>query len=128
MGDDGSVRVERNGPVTTVILSRPEARNAVDRPTAEALVAAFRAFDEEPEAAAAVLWGEGGHFCAGAALPQTCLRQDRLSVLEQSALSETDALKAELAHGLTSLASPEIAGGVARFQAGAGRHGAFQDP
>ena len=260
MGDDGSVRIERNGPVTTVILSRPEARNAVDRPTAEALAAAFRAFDEEPEAAVAVLWGEGGHFCAGAdlkamsthranrvvaygdgpmgptrmqlskpviaavsgyavagglelalwcdlrvveedarfgvfcrrwgvplvdggtvrlprligtsraldliltgrpvhageaeriglanrivptgrareeaealatqiaAFPQTCLRQDRLSVLEQFALSEADALKAELAHGLTSLASPEIAGGVARFQAGAGRHGAFQDP
>ncbi len=68
MSDDGTVRVERNGPVTTVILSRPEARNAVDRPTAEALAAAFRAFDEDTEAAVAVLWGEGGHFCAGADL------------------------------------------------------------
>jgi enoyl-CoA hydratase len=246
--------------VTTVILSRPEARNAVDRPTAAALAAAFRAFDEDPAAAVAVLWGEGGHFGAGAdlkamstsranrvepqgdgpmgptrmqlskpviaavsgyavaggfelalwcdlrvveedarfgvfcrrwgvplidggtvrlprligtsraldliltgrpvhageaeriglanrvvpagraraeaealaaeiaAFPQTCLREDRLSVLEQSGRSEADALQVELAHGLTSLASPEIAGGVASFQAGAGRHGTFRDP
>ncbi len=260
MSDDGTVRVERNGTVTTVILNRPEARNAVDRPTAEALGAAFRAFEDDPDAAVAVLWGEGGHFCAGAdlkamgtpranrvdgdgdgpmgptrlrlakpviaavsgyavagglelalwcdlrvveedaelgvfcrrwgvplvdggtvrlprligtsraldliltgrpvhageaeriglanrvvapgtarqaaevlaaqiaAFPQTCLRHDRLSVLEQAGLTEEDAMRAELAHGLASLASPEIADGVGRFQAGAGRHGAFQGP
>jgi enoyl-CoA hydratase len=259
VSDDGTVRVERNGPVSTVILNRPEARNAVDRPTAKALAAAFRAFEDDPDAAVAVLWGEGGHFCAGAdlkamgtsranrvdadgdgpmgptrlrlgkpviaavsgyavaggmelalwcdlrvveedaefgvfcrrwgvplidggtvrlprligtsraldliltgrpvhageaermglanrvvapgtarqaaealaaqiaAFPQTCLRHDRLSVLEQAGLTEEDAMTAELAHGLDSLASPETAGGVARFQAGAGRHGAFQD-
>ena len=63
-----SVRVERTGAVTTVILARPEVRNAVDRPTAEALAAAFRAFDADPDAAVAVLCGEGGHFCAGADL------------------------------------------------------------
>lgn len=63
-----SVRVERNGPVTTVILHRPEARNAVDGPTAEALAAAFREFDADPDAAVAVLWGDGGTFCAGADL------------------------------------------------------------
>jgi enoyl-CoA hydratase len=62
------VRVERDGPVTTVILSRPEARNAVDRAHAEALAEAFRAFEADEGAAAAVLWGEGGHFCAGADL------------------------------------------------------------
>jgi enoyl-CoA hydratase len=260
MSDDGAVRVERNGPVTTVILNRPEARNAVDGPTAKALAAAFRAFDDDPGASVAVLWGEGGHFSAGAdlkamgtsranrvdaggdgpmgptrlrlakpviaaisgyavagglelalwcdlriveedaefgvfcrrwgvplidggtvhlprligtsraldliltgrpvhageaeriglanrvvapgtariaaealaaqiaAFPQTCLRHDRLSVLEQAGLTEGDAMRSELAHGLASLASPEIAGGVARFRAGAGRHGAFQDP
>lgn len=60
-----SIRAERSGPVTTVILSRPEVRNAVDPATAEALAAAFRAFDADPEAAAGVLWGEHGHFCAG---------------------------------------------------------------
>ncbi|MEV6333280.1 crotonase/enoyl-CoA hydratase family protein [Nocardia vinacea] len=63
-----TVRIERNGPVTTVILHRPEARNAVDGPTAAALVDAFREFDADPDAAVAVLWGDGGTFCAGADL------------------------------------------------------------
>ena len=63
-----SVRVERDGPVTTVVLHRPEARNAVDGPTARALVAAFRDFDTDDEQRVAVLWGDGGTFCAGADL------------------------------------------------------------
>jgi enoyl-CoA hydratase len=54
--------------VTTVILSRPQARNAVDGPTAAALAGAFREFDADPDAAVAVLYGEGGTFCAGADL------------------------------------------------------------
>ncbi|MET7747322.1 crotonase/enoyl-CoA hydratase family protein [Micromonospora sp. NPDC005367] len=62
------VRVERHGPVTTVILDRPAARNAVDGPTARALADAFRAFDADPDASVAVLWGAGGTFCAGADL------------------------------------------------------------
>ncbi|MGW1255434.1 crotonase/enoyl-CoA hydratase family protein [Streptomyces sp. NPDC002513] len=62
------VRIERQGYVTTVVLSRPEARNAVDGPTAAALADAFRAFDADPSARVAVLWGEGGTFCAGADL------------------------------------------------------------
>ncbi|WP_405114751.1 crotonase/enoyl-CoA hydratase family protein [Micromonospora sp. NBC_01405] len=62
------VRVERAGAVTTVILDRPAARNAVDGSTARALADAFRAFDADPEAAVAVLWGAGGTFCAGADL------------------------------------------------------------
>lgn len=63
-----SVRSERSGPVTTVVLSRPEVRNAVDGPTARALAEEFRAFDADPDASVAVLWGEGGTFCAGADL------------------------------------------------------------
>jgi len=63
-----AVRVEKNGPVTTVVLSRPEARNAVDGPTAALLADAFRAFEADDAAAVAVLWGEGGTFCAGADL------------------------------------------------------------
>jgi enoyl-CoA hydratase len=62
------VRVTREGPVTTVLLARPDRRNAVDGPTARALADAFRAFDADPEAAVAVLAGEGGVFCAGADL------------------------------------------------------------
>jgi enoyl-CoA hydratase len=245
-----TVRMEREGQVTTVILSRPEVRNAVDRKTADALVEAFRAF-EESDAAVAVLWGEGGTFCSGADLktldnhvgedgdgpmgptrmrlskpvlaavaghavagglelalwcdlrvaeedavfgvfcrrfgvplidggtvrlprligasramdliltgrpvgareayemglanrvvpagtarrqaeelareiagfPQTCLRGDRLSALEQDGLPEREAMRNELRHGLVSL--PDAAGGAARFAAGAGRHGTF---
>ncbi len=63
-----SVRTERNGPVWTVVLSRPERRNAVDGPTAVELAAAFRAFDADADARVAVLFGEGGVFCAGADL------------------------------------------------------------
>ncbi|ORL32505.1 enoyl-CoA hydratase [Prescottella equi] len=62
------VRSEKAGPVTTIVLSRPEVRNAVDGPTAAALASAFREFDDDPDAAVAVLWGEGGTFCAGADL------------------------------------------------------------
>ncbi|MFF8951340.1 crotonase/enoyl-CoA hydratase family protein [Streptomyces sp. NPDC014940] len=62
------VRVERREHVTTVVLSRPEARNAVDGPTAAELAAAFRAFEADDTARVAVLWGEGGTFCAGADL------------------------------------------------------------
>ena len=60
-----TVRVEKKGKVWTVIHSRPEARNAMDPPSADALVAAFGAFNDDPQAAVAVLWGEGGAFCAG---------------------------------------------------------------
>ncbi len=63
-----SVRVERQGPVTTVVLARSECRNAVDGPTAAALADAFRSFEADREARVAVLWGEGGTFCAGADL------------------------------------------------------------
>lgn len=63
-----SVRIEKNGPVTTVILDRGAVRNAVDRPTAEALAGAFREFDADPGALVGVLYGDHGHFCAGADL------------------------------------------------------------
>lgn len=63
----GPVRVERNGPVTTIILTRPDRRNAVDRETADALVEAVLAFDRDSAASVGVLWGEGA-FCAGANL------------------------------------------------------------
>lgn len=63
-----AVHVEKRGAVTTVILDRPQARNAVDRPTADALRQAFKDFDADDDARVAVLWGAGGHFCAGADL------------------------------------------------------------
>lgn len=63
-----TVKIERDGAVWTVLLDRPEVRNAVDRATAEALADAFDAFDAAPEARVGVLAGEGGTFCAGADL------------------------------------------------------------
>ena len=62
------VLVEHEGPVTIVTIDRPAVRNAVDRPTADALAAAFRDFDADAGQAAAVLTGEGDTFCAGADL------------------------------------------------------------
>ncbi len=251
-----SVRVENEGPVRTIVLSRPEVKNAVDGPTAQALADAFRAFDADDRAHVAVLWGEGGTFCAGAdlkgiaagrgnrvapdgdgpmgptrmvlgkpvvaaisgyavagglelalfcdlrvaeedavlgvfcrrwgvplidggtvrlprliglsramdliltgrgvradealamglvnrvvpkgcaraaaealagelaALPQTCLRSDRMSAYEQHELPVAQALSNELRHGLEPLASGEASSGATRFAKGAGRHGA----
>jgi enoyl-CoA hydratase len=63
-----TVRVERRDRVWTVVLDRPETRNAVDRETAAALAHAFRDFDADPGADVAVLWGAGGTFCSGADL------------------------------------------------------------
>src|SRR5271165_3094645 len=63
-----AVTVEHSGPVTTVILSRPEARNAVNPATARELVAAFEAFEADDDARAAVFFGDHGTFCAGADL------------------------------------------------------------
>lgn len=67
MTNIANLRVERDGPVTTVILTRGQVRNAVDRATADQLAAAFRAFDADDSARVGVLHGEGG-FCAGADL------------------------------------------------------------
>ena len=64
----GGVRVESNGPVTTVIMNRPEARNAVNGAAAAELYEAFDEFDKDDSASVAVLWGDNGTFCAGADL------------------------------------------------------------
>jgi enoyl-CoA hydratase len=254
-----SVIVEKKGFVTTVIINRPEVRNAVNRPTADALAHAFREFDEDENARVAVLWGAGGNFCAGADLkamargenvnrveedgdgpmgpsrmklskpviaavsghavagglelalwcdlrvversavfgvfcrrwgvplidggtvrlprliglsraldmiltgravkaeeafqiglanrlvddgkareeaeklaeeiakfPQTCLRMDRLSAIEQFDFEFGEAMKNEFRRGLNAINSPEIIEGVKRFANGAGRHGRFE--
>ena len=249
-----TVRYEADGPVVVVTIDRPEVRNAVDPPTAEALVEAFERFDTDPAPRVGVLTGAGGTFCAGfdlkalagggpflaetgrspmgparmqlgkpviaavegyavgggfelalwcdlrvaardsvfgvfnrrfgvplvdlgtvrlprligqsramdlvltgravqgeeafdiglanrlvepgdaltaavdlarqlARLPQTCLRNDRLSVLEQWGIPFEDAVRNEFRHGLASFGSGEAASGAARFASGAGRHG-----
>jgi enoyl-CoA hydratase len=63
-----AVHTFTDGPVATIVLDRPHCRNAVDGPTADALRAAFEAFEADDDLAVAVLTGAGGHFCAGADL------------------------------------------------------------
>ncbi len=251
-----TVRFEVKGPLAIVTLDRPDARNAVDGPTATALADAFRRFEADEALAAAVLTGAGGHFCAGAdlkgilegrgnrvaedgdgpmgptrmllskpvvaaiegyavagglelalwcdlrvaaedavlgvfcrrwgvplidggtvrlprliglshaldliltgrpvgaeeaqrmglvnrvaprgealaaavalaealaALPQRCLREDRLSAYEQAEMALPEALQNELRHGVASLGAPELQEGLRAFATGEGRHGA----
>ncbi len=59
------VVVSTSGSVTTVMINRPERRNAVDPETAELLRAAFRAFDVDESSSVAVLCGAGDTFCSG---------------------------------------------------------------
>jgi enoyl-CoA hydratase len=63
-----AVHYEPDGPVVVVTLDRPDVANAIDRPTAAALVDAFRRFDADPSLSVAVLAGAGGKFCCGADL------------------------------------------------------------
>jgi enoyl-CoA hydratase len=62
------VRTERDGSVLVVTIDRPEVRNAVDVPTAEALLHTFQTYDRDDTLSVAVLTGAGGTFCAGADL------------------------------------------------------------
>jgi len=63
-----AIRLERQDAVATIVMDRPEARNAVDGPAASALAQAFREFEQDDRLRVAVLWGAGGTFCAGADL------------------------------------------------------------
>ncbi|MBM3645242.1 MAG: crotonase/enoyl-CoA hydratase family protein [Alphaproteobacteria bacterium] len=72
----GKILIDRAGPVTTVILNRPQARNAMDNETAHGLAEALRAFAGDPSARVGVLWGAGGAFCAGADLKELGGGQD----------------------------------------------------
>jgi enoyl-CoA hydratase len=63
-----TILTEKNGPVTTITINRPEVRNAMDNDTALALAKTFRAFDDDDKALVDVLTGAGGYFCAGADL------------------------------------------------------------
>lgn len=62
--------VEKNEHVTTIVINRPEVRNALDREATTALAKAFSEFEQDEEARVAVLYGAGGSFCAGADLKE----------------------------------------------------------
>jgi enoyl-CoA hydratase len=120
--DGGTVRLPRligQGRALDLILSGREvgAEEALAMGLVNRIVPDGTALDH------AVEWGR-----ELAALPQTCLRNDRRSTLDQWGLSTADAMVVETRLGLDSLASPEAASGPARFASGAGRSGSTVDP
>ena len=106
-----AVRVERSGPVTTVLLHRPTRRNAVDGATAAQLADAFRAFDADPGAAVAVLYGEGGVFCSGADL--TAMGTDRGNRVAPDGDGPMGPTRMRLSKPvIAAVAGPAVAGGL----------------
>ncbi len=115
--DGGTVRLPRligvSRALDMVLTGRPVgAEEALQMGLANRVVP-----DGASRAAAEELARELARF------PQTCMREDRLSLLEQDGLAEADAIAGELAHGMRSLA--EVQTGLERFRSGAGRHGSF---
>lgn len=114
-----AVRVEKAGAVWTVIHSRPEAKNAMDPASAEALVEAFLAFDRDPEAAVAVLWGEGGSFCAGFDLKHAAGNAGAIDALGYPSDISTDLPRGPMGPTrleldkpvIAAIAGPAVAGG-----------------
>ncbi len=92
----------------TVVLHRPEVRNAVDRPTADALAEAMRRLASYESAATCVLWGEGGHFCAGADLEAVGTEhENRLHEDGDGPMGPT-----RLRYGKPTIAGAAVAGGL----------------
>jgi enoyl-CoA hydratase len=105
------VRVERQGRVTTVIIDRPEVRNAVDGETAKLLADAFLAFDADSEADVAVLYGDGGYFCAGADLKAVAAGQGN-SMREQGDGPMGPSRMLLSKPVIAAVAGPAVAGGL----------------
>jgi enoyl-CoA hydratase len=99
------VEVEKSGKVYTVIINRPEVKNAVDCETSKQLADAFRAFDADESMCVAVLWGANGTFCAGADLKALASDPQK----EASRLSEDMAADGPLGPTRMLLSKPVIA-------------------
>jgi enoyl-CoA hydratase len=106
-----SVRVEGDGPVTTVVLDRPGRKNAVDRETAQALADAFRAFAADEAARVAVLWGDHGAFCSGADLQAVAEgRPNRVEATGDGPMGPTRMRLAKPV--IAAISGPAVAGGL----------------
>lgn len=104
-----TVRIEKNGPVWTVIHSRFEARNAMDPTSARELFEAFIEFDNDPSAAVAVFWGEGGAFCAGWDLKQAASLSDDDDGVDRLAFADEGHSRAPMGPSRLDLSKPVIA-------------------
>ena len=116
-----SVRIEKDASVWTVVLSRPQSRNAINAETASALYDAFKEFDRDESASVAVLWGEGGAFCAGWDLKQAA-ELDNEAFFDDHNMPRDDAEAPPALLGpsrlepdkpvIAAIAGPAVAGGM----------------
>lgn len=113
-----AVRIERAGPVWTVIHSRPETKNAMDPKSAGDLHAAMLEFNEDPTASVGVLWGEGGAFCSGWDLKAAASLEDGAELAEhhpdiESARAPMGPTRLVLDKPvIAAVAGPAVAGGM----------------
>ncbi|MCZ6831442.1 MAG: crotonase/enoyl-CoA hydratase family protein [Gammaproteobacteria bacterium] len=106
------VVVEKQGRITTVIINRPEVRNAVDGETAALLAQAFREFDADPDADVAILTGTGGYFCAGADL-KAVASEKAANRLDPEGDGPMGPSRMQLAKPvIAAVAGPAVAGGL----------------
>lgn len=107
-----SIIVEKQERITTIIINRPEKRNAIDGPTASELADAFRAFDADGDSDVAVLSGAGGHFCAGADLKAIShgMRVNRLEETGDAPMGPTRMLLSKPV--IAAVAGYAVAGGL----------------
>lgn len=106
-----TVHSTRDGAVAVITIDRPQRRNAVDRPTADALAAAFRVFEADDALAVAVLTGAGGAFCAGADLKALAEgRGNRLSEDGDGPMGPTRMLLSKPV--IAAVEGPAVAGGL----------------
>ena len=105
-----AVRIEKEGAVATVVIDRPERKNAVDAQTARELAEAFRAVEADPEVRAAVLWGAGGTFCAGADLKAIGSEGSRVKPTGDGPMGPTRMLLSKPV--IAAVAGYAVAGGI----------------
>jgi len=115
------VRVERDGPVTIVSLSRPEVRNAVDGPTARALGQAFTDFENDSAARVAVFHGAHGTFCSGADLKAVASAQGAGQLRDPTVGEDYDPLDASAPMGPTRMQlSKPVIGAISGYAVAGG--------
>jgi enoyl-CoA hydratase len=107
------VTTTTDGGVLVVTIDRPEVRNAVDRPTADALLSAFTAFDADDDLDVAVLTGAGGAFCAGADLKAIADGRGNRVVADPSVPGPMGVSRLQLAKPVVAaIEGPAVAGGL----------------